>query len=82
MLYAREVIDLMAAYPEREWRMKEIVRYCNRGELPKNLRERNRIRTAVARAIEALREMGCIESDPPDARRGSYAVYRWKGGAV
>lgn len=79
MLYAHEVIDLMAAYPGRDWRMVEVIRYVARGrEL--QLREREAIRKAVRRALEALSDAGMVLVRPPSKRRGGYACYRWKSG--
>lgn len=77
MLYAREVIELMAAYPGRDFRMVELVRYCAHGrEL--DLRGRRAVRKGVQRAVEALAATGVVLVRPPAVRRGGYAVYRWR----
>lgn len=72
--YAREVIDLLGAYPGRDFKPGHIVRYvaAQRCELV-----RPRLRVGVHRVLIALVESGQVERDPP-RRYGSYAVYRWK----
>ncbi|MCL4822581.1 MAG: hypothetical protein KJZ57_00055 [Anaerolineales bacterium] len=74
MRYAREVIDLLGAYPGRDFKPGAIVRYvaAQRRELV-----RPRLRIGVHRVLMALVESGQVERDPP-GRYGSYAVYRWK----
>lgn len=73
MKYAKEVIDLMAAYPGRDWRMAEIVRYI--GGKPE---DRHFIRKGVSRVIATLAESGLILVRPPRNGRGGFATYRWK----
>ena len=75
MLFAKEVIDLMAAFPGREWRMGEIVNHVARGR-PPSKQQRNRYRQGVLRVIRELIEARVIEFKP--ARRGGTALYRWK----
>lgn len=75
MLYAREVIDLMAAFPGRPWKMHHIVNHVARGR-PSNKQERNRYRQGVRRVILALVESGTVEYQPP--LRGAPALYIWK----
>ena len=74
MRYAREVMALLAAYPGRDFKPGQIVRYvaAQRAELV-----RPRLRVGVHRVLMALVESGHVERDPP-GRYGSYAVYRWK----
>lgn len=75
MLYAREVIELMAAYPGRDFRMREIVRYAMRG---RETNQRHKIRVGVARVLLELERSGAILRRPPRAARGGYAEYRWR----
>lgn len=76
MLYANELIHLMGAYPQRDWRAREIINYVSRGrEL--SLREKQAMRKAVLRALQALSDVGVIVIRPPRAIRGGYAQYRW-----
>lgn len=72
MKYAKEVIELMSAYPGRDFRMIEIVRYVG---APKH--ERHKVRVGVSRVLQALQESGLILVRPPSHARGGYALYRW-----
>ena len=74
MRYAREVMELMAAYPGRDWKMRQIVRYV---ETIRNETRREKVRRGVHRVVALLIESGQVERDPP-GQYGSYALYRWK----
>lgn len=73
MKYAREVIELMSAYPERRFRMQELVRYvAPRAEGGDRQRVRNgilRVMADLVRAGSAMREGG--------EDRGTYGLYWW-----
>ncbi len=73
--YAREVIDLLAALPGREWRMHEIVRHVSRARHT-GKQERERIRKGVRRALQALIEVHVVQYKP--TRSGGATLYRWK----
>lgn len=73
MKYAKEVISLMAAYPGRDFRMIEIVRFTVTAE-----QDIHRARKGIQRVLQALNESGMVIIRPPRAMRGSYALYRWK----
>lgn len=75
MLYAREVIDLLAAFPGREWRMAQIVNHVARGK-PAYVQQRERVRQGVRRVLLRLVEARCVEYRP--ARRGGTTLYRWR----
>ena len=75
MLYAREIIDLLAAFPGREWRMAEIVNHVARGR-PNSKQQRERYRKGVRRVLEALIEAKCVQYKP--GRSGSVTLYRWR----
>lgn len=77
MLYARDVIDLLGAYPGRDWKMVEIVRHVSRG-IEMNERQKRSIRKAVLRVMQALQSSGLVLVRPPTAARGGFAHYRWK----
>ena len=77
MKYAREVIDLMAAFPGRDFRMAQIVRHVGRG-VPESVVERERLRKGVRRVLEALADQGLVERDAPPLCRGAAAAYRWR----
>ena len=75
MLYARDVIDLLAAFPGREFRMVEIVNHVARGR-PGSKQQRNRYRQGVRRVMLALIDAKVAEFKP--ASRGGTTLYRWK----
>lgn len=76
MKYAREVMDLMAAYPGREFRMGEIVNYVKNGrEL--TVKERSAINVGVHRVLTQLADCGTIEVRE-QRTNGSFALYSWK----
>lgn len=80
MLFAREVIDLLATpeFAGREWRMGEIVNHVARGR-PSSKAARERYRKGVRRVLEALIEAKCVQYKPGRANR-SPILYRWKVG--
>lgn len=74
MKHAAEVIDLLAAYPGRQFRMAEIVRHVARGcQLPP--RERNAMRKSAARVLNSLEESGMVRREVPVPKS---AVYVWQ----
>ena len=73
MRYARDVIDLLSAYPGRPFRPGEVTRYVatrQRGMKPEA------IRIGVQRVLLALCETGAVNRTLP-LRPGSYALYAW-----
>jgi hypothetical protein len=77
MLYVSEIVDLMAAFPGRDFKMAHVVTYVVDGR-QMDLREKRAVRKAVLRAIDALAATGCILVRPPRASRGGFAHYRWR----
>jgi len=73
--YARETMELIAAYPGRDFRMQEIVRYIA-GATP-DTRKRRSVREAVRLVLQHLVESGPVELTPAKGR-GGFALYRWK----
>lgn len=73
MKYAKEVIDLLAAYPGREFRMAEIIRHVCRGRRLSS-RETEAIRKAVRRVLAALEESGQLWRQ---ADCDKSALYAW-----
>lgn len=59
MKYAREVIDLMAAYPGRSFRLGDLVRHVSHGRRLTQ-QEKTRIERGVQRAMAALQETGSV----------------------
>ena len=76
MLYVGDLIDLMAAFPGREWRMKDLINYCRKGRRITPT-QRRAIAIAVFRAIRALEGTGVIAIKRSPVR-GSYAIYVWR----
>ncbi|WP_238925066.1 hypothetical protein [Achromobacter insuavis] len=73
MKYAKEVMDLMAAYPGRRFRMQDLVRYVD----PRvSGNDRHRVRTGIMRVLDQLEDAGTVEKQGADAR-GSFALYSW-----
>lgn len=74
MKYAKEVIDLMAAYPGRRFKMKQIINYVD----PRaDTRQRAVLRTGVWRVLVALEECGTISSNRDDVSARIYVEYWW-----
>ena len=59
MKYAKEVIELLAAYPGKEFRMAQIVRHVSRAMELSSAR-RNAVRQGVLRVLNFLEESGQI----------------------
>jgi len=62
--YVREVIDLMAAYPGRPFRLVELVRHVSRGQQLSRT-ERTRLERGIQRAMDALRTAGSVLIEEP-----------------
>ena len=75
MKYAREVMELMAGFPGRDFRRVDIVRYLI-GAKP-DPRRRKRVEEAVRQVLKSLTESGAVEVTPAQGN-GSFALYRWK----
>lgn len=75
MKYVAEIIDLLAAHPDREFRMGEIVRYIDPHP---TAQVRNKIRIGVHRAAIELERVGSLRIDRPSQQPGSGARYRWQ----
>ena len=75
MKYGREVIDLMAPFPGRGFRMQQLVRYVTGG---RTLDERSSkaTRKAVSRVLDQLHLCGSVEVLAASSR-GAAATYRW-----
>jgi len=72
--YAREVIDLLAAHPNRMFKMRQILNHV----VPRaDQRQLAVARTGVWRALLALEESGQVVISRPDVN-GSHAEYGWK----
>lgn len=74
MKFATQVIELMSAYPGRDFKMAELVRYARPRATP---REKLAVRRAIARVLDSLEAAGSISKNRSRIR-GSFAKYRWK----
>lgn len=74
MKYAHEVIELLAPYPGRQFRMAQIVRYV---EPQATGAARQRVHKGVLRVLRSLEEHGQVEIQPA-AEAGGFARYAWK----
>jgi len=73
MKYASEIIELMSAKPERDFRMVEIIRRINPQA---STVKKHSLRTTIIRAVNLLADTGAILIKPA-TKSGSYALYRW-----
>lgn len=72
MMYAREVISLLGAYPHRSFAMRHIVNHIHQGA---DGRQRQRIRVGVLRVLQSLTESGLVVVE--DKGTSSSVRYRW-----
>lgn len=75
MKYATEVMALLAPYPGREFRMRQIVNYV----APKKAdeRERKRVQMAVYRVLHTLADSGHVVIKERSTN-GAPATYAWR----
>jgi hypothetical protein len=74
--YAREVMELMGAYPGRDFRMGEIVRYVRNGK-EQTTKERSAMNVGVHRVLRELEASGSI-TVKRTTTNGSFSLYAWK----
>jgi len=73
MKYAREVIDLLAAYPDHSFRMNHIVRHVLK-DGGQSSGQRHATRVGIRRVIQQLEHSGQIVKNK-NAKNS--ATYRW-----
>lgn len=74
MKYAHEVIDLMAAFPDRRFKMRQIINHV----APRaDQRQRAVVRTGVWRVLVALEEAGQISSTRDEVQSRVHVEYWW-----
>jgi hypothetical protein len=76
MLYVREITDLMAAYPGRDFKKAEIVNYIAAGRRM-DARAKNTLRCSTLRALQAMIDIGVVAVHYPRAVHGGFALYQW-----
>ncbi|CAM4135639.1 Phage protein [Kerstersia similis] len=74
MKYAGQIVTLMSQYPERGFRVVELVRHVTYGRVL-SAREREAVRKAVRRVLEAMVASGSAHISKPAAVSGAYAEY-------
>lgn len=75
MKYAPQVIELLAAYPGRGFRMADIVRHVSRGRGLSPI-ERNAVRQALLRVLSHLVASGQVEREESAVNSCRYAWCR------
>ena len=74
MIYASEVMSLLAAHPRRPFRMIEIRRYVEVSIGAKDKQRRQAVRIGVGRVIVALIECGVVQKVQSEKR----TLYEWR----
>ena len=76
ILYAREVEELMASFPGRDFRMSQIINYVRNGRVltPK---QRRTMHVNVHRILRQYEDTGFVKVQRR-AMTGAYALYHWK----
>lgn len=74
MKYVAEITDLMSAYSGKRFHVKHLVNYV---EPRACSRRRSSVRVSVHRALNALEEMGVVESTRRSIENGKSAEYWW-----
>lgn len=72
MKYAHEVIDLLAAYPGREFRMAEILRHVSRG-MPLTPASQEAMRRGARRVLDHLLDAGHVHRCGGNTKSATYA---------
>ncbi|TAM88965.1 MAG: hypothetical protein EPN41_04765 [Candidimonas sp.] len=76
MKYGKEVIELMACYPGRDFKMEEIVRSVASESIIGS--QRTAVRQSVLRVLQGLIENGSVLRRPTRPGVRNAALYRWK----
>ncbi|CAB3638335.1 hypothetical protein LMG26685_01775 [Achromobacter mucicolens] len=76
MKYAHEVMDLMACYPGRSFRLMELVRHVSHGR-DLSIAEKTRLQRGIQRAMDALKDTGSVLIQEPQ-QGGHGRTYAWR----
>jgi hypothetical protein len=76
MQYARDLIDLMAAYPGRSFRMGDLVNYCGGGRATTK-EKRGSVREGIRRVLAELHATGSVIITRESPR--AWPRYTWRG---
>jgi len=74
--YAHEVMDLMACYPGRSFRLMELVRHVSHGRTLSPA-EKTRLQRGIQRAMDALQDTGSVIIQEPETG-GHGRSYAWR----
>lgn len=77
MLYAREIIELMAAYPGRDFRIGDVINYVRNGRELTD-KQRGAMREAVRQALLAFEQSGSVVVVRPFTNQRGWGYYRWQ----
>lgn len=77
MRFAREVIELMGAYPGRDFRIGDVITYVRNGRELTDKQQRA-MREAVVRVLQALEESHSVTVVRPFTNQRGWAYYRWQ----
>ncbi len=75
MKYSKEIIELMSAYPGREFKILNLKRYIK--SVTENCAKSDSIRSAIRNVLYKLRDAGVIEIKV-NVKNGGGSVYIWK----
>ena len=74
MKYAKEILDVMASYPDRDWRMIELVNSVAGKDASQP--ERRAATMGIRRVLEALKKSRSILVRKPNKNNGHFYLYR------
>lgn len=77
MLYVSEIVELMAAFPGRGFRIGDVINYVRNGRELTDKQTRA-MREGVARALQALAETGSVAITRPFTNQRGWAYYQWQ----
>lgn len=77
MLYVSEIVELMAAFPGRDFRIGDVISYVRNGRDLTDKQARA-MREGVSRALLALEETGSVAVVRPFTNQRGWAYYHWQ----
>jgi transcription initiation factor IIE alpha subunit len=77
LLYVAEIVELMAAFPGRDFRIGDVINYVRNGRDLSDKQARA-MREGVSRALQALAETGSVAVVRPFTNQRGWAYYHWQ----
>jgi transcription initiation factor IIE alpha subunit len=77
LLYVSEIVELMAAFPGRDFRIGDVINYVRNGRDLSDKQARA-MREGVNRALQALAETGSVAVVRPFTNQRGWAYYHWQ----